>query len=378
MARGHFATSLYASLSRSQIDFGGPSTFGLEVSRCLHAYNPNGDSDAIKGSSFRLGSMIDRGCFNYRWPVNEYYLDLHPNHSAVERDKKVRTKERGEDAPNGASQGKYDTNKSENEDIEEKHVGTCQMFSCAKGNMFYQVLRIEEGGEFDMCFPPESQIVLTMGGPVWFQSFNDGDHELEGGIGRNRPTFRLSKDKLQDPGKNDDQKETVNDLSGPEPTETLKYWDKDKGGRGLEAKVYQLLDEKYIPLSMTRSKAEADNGTKFVEGRTSLTAYNAVVNLQDSRHPTDSPGAPRSATFLVAIRLFEGDDNDDDNDHQRWKIPTSRDLYNYVGVNPSELHATGAMWERIFLDRRTESESILDLAEFNMIGRTLEKILQVE
>jgi len=60
--------------------------------------------------------------------------------------------------------------------------------------------------------------------------------------------------------------------------------------------------------------------------------------------------------------LFEGDDNDDDNDHQRWKIPTSRDLYNYVGVNPSELHATGAMWERIFLDRRTESESILDLA----------------
>src|SRR5277367_1110931 len=30
IARGHFATSLYASLSRAQIEFGGPSTFGLD------------------------------------------------------------------------------------------------------------------------------------------------------------------------------------------------------------------------------------------------------------------------------------------------------------------------------------------------------------
>jgi hypothetical protein len=50
-----------------------------------------------------------------------------------------------------------------------KHVGTCQMFSCAKGKMFYQLLRIEElreDGDFDMSFPADSQIVLTMGGPV--------------------------------------------------------------------------------------------------------------------------------------------------------------------------------------------------------------------
>jgi hypothetical protein len=50
-----------------------------------------------------------------------------------------------------------------------KHVGTCQMFSCAMGDMFYQVLRIEElreDGAYKMCFPDDSQIVLTMGGPV--------------------------------------------------------------------------------------------------------------------------------------------------------------------------------------------------------------------
>jgi hypothetical protein len=35
--------------------------------------------------------------------------------------------------------------------------------------MFYQVLRVEELREdeaYNMCFPDDSQIVLTMGGPV--------------------------------------------------------------------------------------------------------------------------------------------------------------------------------------------------------------------
>jgi hypothetical protein len=43
--------------------------------------------------------------------------------------------------------------------------------------------------------------------------------------------------------------------------------------------------------------------------------------------------------------------------------------------------ATGAMWEGIFLDRRTYragQESVLDFAELHMIGRSLEKILQVD
>jgi len=84
--RGHFATSLYASLSRSQTDFGGPSTFGLEVTRYPFAYDKDitertpeqleaqakktkKETFGVKnGSSFALGNMIDRGCFNYRYP----------------------------------------------------------------------------------------------------------------------------------------------------------------------------------------------------------------------------------------------------------------------------------------------------------------------
>jgi hypothetical protein len=133
--------------------------------------------------------MIERGCFNYRWPFNEYYLDPY--------------QEQRIDIHDQAS--------------EKKHLGTCQMFSCVMDGTFYQVLRVEEGGhikenackspadepliaedkfEFDegavvegdsngeaatsapeLCrhFPAKCQLVLTMGGPVWFRNFGNED-----------------------------------------------------------------------------------------------------------------------------------------------------------------------------------------------------------
>jgi hypothetical protein len=55
---------------------------------------------AKNGSSFCLGNMIDRGCFNYRWPVTAYYIDLHPNREAIEiAKKKKREAARGNKAP---------------------------------------------------------------------------------------------------------------------------------------------------------------------------------------------------------------------------------------------------------------------------------------
>ena len=341
MARGHFATSLYASLSRTQIEFGGPSTFGLEVSVWDYTYNP-GDSEVVtvvldmngnertevgkevedgestqatgsprvcykrkksndprpveggdgeghyeilestaniqsasNGSSFKLGRMIERGCFNYRWPFAEYYLDLHVKHVEHLQDMAKRkiaelksAAKRAIEAANRVATGEPSQAKSAEEiaeeyddliaaeeivlglDKENTHVGTCQMFSCARGKMFYQILRIEEGihseegtqteecgeaktgcgtesegtetsecshggegsgsgqeadtqhetpggsnagqdsgsrvngngaQEFkEWVFPRPSKVVLTMGGPVWFQTFNEGDHLLRG------------------------------------------------------------------------------------------------------------------------------------------------------------------------------------------------------
>jgi hypothetical protein len=268
LVRGHFATSLYASLSRSQIDFGGPSTFGLEVTRFPYAYDRAGrkvtqhdiqvqsestkkdTSGVMNGSSFKLGAMIDRGCFNYRWPVTDYYLDLHPHQEAIEvKNKREReltaearqsintiaeateetaaggnegssTQQQAQNMPSeqtgiGASEGigaaqnapnaptgqngpretvglgtqqqapntsagevSTEAQVKEKEDKHEtetespgKHVGTCQMFSCAMGEVFYQILRIEElriseNDDYRLSFPADSQIVLTIGGPV--------------------------------------------------------------------------------------------------------------------------------------------------------------------------------------------------------------------
>jgi hypothetical protein len=156
-AQGSFSTSLYASLSRMQIDFGGPATFGLEIARTENAYNPQGGEAGLQGSTFNLGTMIERGCFNHRWPFNEYYLDLHEKLGI-----------NGHDTP----AEKY---------LQDTHVGTCQMFSFTQDRMFYQILRIEEGSvEVQVSdsrdfFSGESQVVLTMGGPVWFRSFDEDD-----------------------------------------------------------------------------------------------------------------------------------------------------------------------------------------------------------
>jgi hypothetical protein len=182
------------------------------------------------------------------------------------------------------------------------------------------------------------------------------------------------------PGEKGEQPETVIDTNEEEETMTITYWDKNtnNGGRGLEAKVYQFVDGDYLQLPLVKSRTEADNGPRFAEGKTYLTAYNAVAKLADQPHVFGQPKVPKSATFVAAIRLFEDGEKEGD----VWpSLPTSKQFYDHIGINPLDLHATGAMWEGIFLDRRTYStgsEPVLDLAEINMIGRSLEKILQVD
>jgi hypothetical protein len=179
------------------VKFGGPTTFGLEIARTDNAYDPEGiqnikhdpnptndsrpdkdskaNDDTKKRSTFMLGRMLERGCFNYRWPVNEYYLDLHKNHSVVQRKR------------NDTTDSNHIT-----DDTADIHVGTCQMFSFAKKGIFYQILRIEEGGHLEDSeyakkgdaekissssrdFPADSKVVLTMGGPLWLRSFDAQD-----------------------------------------------------------------------------------------------------------------------------------------------------------------------------------------------------------
>lgn len=160
------------------------------------------------------------------------------------------------------------------------------------------------------------------------------------GFGRTiaRPSFEKRKTSHDaKPNDNGEQKEKVIDTHEKlEETTTMTYWDKngDKQARGLEVKVYQVdSSEKggYKELTLIKSAWEADNGPHA----TGLTAYNAVGTVkkesEDIRLLRETK-VPRSATFVAAIRLFEGDETGGG----RWPglPPTSQVFYDHIGVHP--------------------------------------------
>ncbi|ERF69363.1 hypothetical protein EPUS_09270 [Endocarpon pusillum Z07020] len=361
--RGNFSRSLYASLARAQREFGGLSTFGLKVSRDAIAYVSGGNNGTNKGSSFRLGKMVERGCFNYRWPLNEYSLLLNEN--------MPKTKEESN---------------SQTEEEAEKETGTCVMFSFVMDGICYQVLRLEQGCRSDVercpLFPSESQIVLKIGGPVWLESLAMAGQQSDGSI--------------------------VMDINDCSTEDCLRIWDK-KHEIGLDAMVWQLdLDGKnYQRLKLTKQKRGADSRASTPESPRLSTAteeeepivpdntYDAVAKLPDMKK---AGVGRRNATFVAAIRLIEpqeeypkvkrskiptpepiADPKAEEPPKVEWpKIPTPEEIYNYVAANPSSLGATGNMWETIFLERDLHTDSVSEYTEVSLVGRCLEKILQVD
>jgi hypothetical protein len=132
------------------------------------------------------------------------------------------------------------------------------------------------------------------------------------------------------------------------------------------------------------SDSLADSGTPEAQQKTNLKAYNAIVKLQDSTKNDTGRSKTRSATFLAAIRFIEAPlSNESAWDRvpisAKWPpLPGPRDIYRHIGVSPLSPDANGAMWDTIFIDRLKNSESVFDLDEVNLIGRSLEKILQVD
>jgi hypothetical protein len=143
---------------------------------------------------------------------------------------------------------------------------------------------------------------------------------------------------------------------------------------------------------MSELDSVVDSGT--LEARriqkNKVKAYNAVVKLHELAKNKHVHSEPRSATFLAAIRFFEAAslpvpttvqtlEDIPAPKSENWPLPPQpKDIYQYIGVSPSSSKATGAMWDTIFTERRKKSDSVLDLHEFSLIGRSLEKILQVD
>ncbi len=457
VARGNFSTSLYASLSRTQIDFGGPSTFGLEIARVDAAYSRDPKTQLARnsdsGSSFSLGPMIERGSFNYRWPLNEYYLDLHPDLCNPQSNGPGPAGNNATGQGEGSGSGVTGQTGCLHDGA--GHVGTCQMLSYAENGTFYQILRIEEGGHTDhaenvdgvsrscRCFPSSSQVVLTMGGPVWFRAFDPQDRVGDDNLSKkdrvcstanvsnpvriaDLPLQMNMETEVEDISDLVSQTSNSNQLppnsvphasnstaavgpsvtfqnivySGPSSTATrgsnpspppspgsdnnpdtghyqnIRLWN-EKRRIGLAIQVHQLGPDgrfKPVPLPLKPSLTAADSGTEEAQQRSKTTAYNAVVPLEDD----DSDGQEhRAATFLARIQFFE----EKKDGGKKWPpLPSSEDVYAHVGASPSVPNATGAMWETVFTERQMKLDhtSDLDLAEVSLVGRSLEKILQVD
>ncbi|KAI1772245.1 hypothetical protein F4818DRAFT_449603 [Hypoxylon cercidicola] len=151
-AHGNFESTYYASLARAQRHDGGKATFGLGIAV---NQDPFHKADSLvphhRGSRIKLGQMIERGCFNYRWPYNEYALLL-----------------------------------NEGEDTDPKETGTCARVSFVKDGILYQVIRLERGCRPDAdrsyYVPWSGQVALAIGGPIQFAAFNTeskDDHPAE-------------------------------------------------------------------------------------------------------------------------------------------------------------------------------------------------------
>lgn len=84
-AYGDFERTYYSSLARAQRQSGGQATFGLGIAANQDSFH-DADDPKERGSNLKLGQMIERGCFNYRWPFNEYALQLNEEGDADPRE----------------------------------------------------------------------------------------------------------------------------------------------------------------------------------------------------------------------------------------------------------------------------------------------------
>jgi hypothetical protein len=174
---------------------------------------------------------------------------------------------------------------------------------------------------------------------------------------------------------------------------TIRFMDV-KRGIVLEIQVFEVSTDKspgqHEPrmLKMEISESAWDSGT--TEARrdfavNTVKAYNAIVEL---------PENTTSATFLARIRFIEGhfingrfiegrliEDRLIESENSWPSLPNSMEMYKYVGVSPLSLNATSTMWKTILADRRERREIsgfVMRPAEFDLVGRALEKILQVD
>jgi hypothetical protein len=278
---------------------------------------PKKDGSKDSGSRLVLGCMIERGCFNYRWPFNEYTLLASTKDRPKTADIKSDSKDTGTNGSAGAA-------------------GTCAFFSFVRNKIVYQVLRLEQD-----CHDPghDSSFVLTIGGPIKFRWFDSNEEPDDGAYGGPDAA-------VQEKAKVDH----------------LRISARNKSTR-LEAKLYQANNDSpegydVVPLYPGDQEEPGISESNTTKSR----SYKATLKFS------------WPATVVVAaFRLL-----DDGEEVDFPKPPTSEEIHTYMGIFPTSKRATGAMWESIFLWREEKTDAISELSEVKLIARCLEKILHVD
>ncbi|KAI0438685.1 hypothetical protein F4803DRAFT_554809 [Xylaria telfairii] len=364
-ARGAFSGSPYA-ISGAQTEYGGSAAFGLRLARDQVPYVHSLSEWNEQGSSFRLGEMIERGCFNYRWPLNESALLF---------------------------------NRGRKGNIPDIQAGYCTRLSYFKNGVCYQVIRLEQRSwidieDIDHLPRPDDQVVLDIGGSISFQLLENMT------------------------GTSDEMNGSNNHIKDRSSGKCFRIVD-EKLKIGLEARVYQMSADgsHTISLDLTPSSNQdigeirqyprsaqpsgsSFNSSKFtpqargnsipsvVDKRTIdetsvHMVYRAIAKLQK---PSKENGGytNRSETFIAAIRLIHGLDATEDSEDLA--VPSSEDMHEGVWVEPVrpncvlewDSQATGIMWGTILQSRDLRPDSMSEFTEISLMGRCLEKILQVD
>jgi hypothetical protein len=375
-ARGDFECSLYLSLARGQRDRGGKSAFGLQVAEPERSADMNpGDEPKF---NYALGPIIERGCYNYRWPYNEFCLH------AVDK---------------SCDGFPLITDPSK--------TGTCSVLSFVRNGVVYQLLRLDPPQDQNLC--PE--LVLTIESPMRLQSFaclnqcNAGNSD-EGSRAVGLFTCDAygvnTKDVApEDDGfvarfmgvipceQHDNAHDTEAEANHPSCAACSRvHWQAklaelsfvpDVDDSEHEPEASQKRRWRWQNLKLQRFGEKMDHIFKDKDNVTSLPRYRADLQSIGA----DSGGA---RVFLASFCLFEGLDSELDSGKPVKapsafeQTPSCEEISASVGVGPSSEPGArpATMWGAIFSGRQDNMECVSQLPEARIVGRCLEKILGVD
>ena len=294
--------------------------------------------------------MTERGCFNYRWPFNEYCLHL--EHLSSED---INTPQNPSYCfcPADCGNAREGGNK-----IVSHPIGSYSILSFIKEGILYQVLRIAPRVPVASgILAKKAKLIIMVEPPMRLQSFRhlqqEDSEKYQVGLGacRNREHTK--------------NKEAC--FSPLESRTTKRHEDSPISDMHWQAKLFRIKKGDHRPevIQLETAKDKKDHVFKTNDGFDSLPSFQTKQDLEvNTAH-----------VFVAMFRLFHpGRD-----DPIKPDLPLSHSsISKFVQQGEDDAPGTASMWQSIFNDRQDRMNYVPELCEGNIIGRCLEKILRVD